>query len=178
MAPDRLETGAQCCFNKFDCRLFISKFSQFAFYLSFSLSVISKSLAQLSCRCCNHSVSVVLNVRFATNGMYVKNNTHIYVSHRSRNRMSTTWDLYCCLLPQCEALHTCRLGFPITTKWCFDQYVTVVPRATFTKRMCDRCGSLQKVGDVVCNLSVDVALKARFTTNGMCAKSNTQIYVT
>ena len=29
-----------------------------------------------------------------------------------------------------------------------------------------------------CNLSVDVALKVRFTTNGMCAKSNTQIYVT
>jgi len=31
-------------------------------------------------------------VRFATNGMYVKNNTHIYVSQTSRNRMSTTWD--------------------------------------------------------------------------------------
>ena len=134
MAPDRLETGAQCCFNKFDCRLFISKFSQFAFYLSFSLSVISKSLAQLSCRCCNHSVSVVLNVRFATNGMYVKNNNHIHVSQTSRNRMSTRWDVYCCLLPQCEALHTCRLGFPITTKWCFDQDVKVVPGATFTKR--------------------------------------------
>jgi len=27
-------------------------------------------------------------------------------------------DLYCCLLPQCEALHTCRSGFPIVTKWC------------------------------------------------------------
>jgi len=63
--------------------------------------------------------------------------------------MSTTWDLYCCLLPQCEALHTCCLSFPITTKWCFDQDVKVVPGATFTKRMCDRCGSLQKGGDVV-----------------------------
>jgi len=131
MAPDKLENGAQRCFNKFDCRLFISKFSQFAFYLSFSLSVISKSLAQLCCKCCNHSVSVVLvsvvlvsvvsvsvvlNVRFATNRMYVKNYIHICVSQASRNRMSTTWDLACCLLPQCEALHTCRLGFPITTK--------------------------------------------------------------
>ena len=29
-----------------------------------------------------------------------------------------------------------------------------------------------------CNFSVDVALKVRFTTTGMCAKSNTQIYVT
>jgi len=81
--------------------------------------------------------------------MYVKNNTHIYVSQTSRNWMSTTWDLFCCLLPQCEALHTCRLGFPITTKWCFDQDVKVVPDATFTKRMCDRCGSLQKGVDVV-----------------------------
>jgi len=30
-------------------------------------------------------------------------------------------ELYCCLLPQCEALRTCRLGFPIATKWCCDQ---------------------------------------------------------
>jgi len=92
-------------FNKFDRRLFKSKFSQFAFYLSLSLSVISKSLAQLCCKCCNYSVSVVVNVRLATNGMYVKNNTHIDVSQISRNRMSTTWDIYCSLLPQCEALH-------------------------------------------------------------------------
>ena len=33
------------CFNKLDCRIFISRFSQFAFYLSLSLSVVSKSLA-------------------------------------------------------------------------------------------------------------------------------------
>jgi len=24
-------------------------------------------------------------------------------------------DLYCCLLPRCEALRTCRSGFPIAT---------------------------------------------------------------
>ena len=134
MAPNRLETGAQCCFNKSDCRLFISKFSQFAFYLFLTPLVISKNLAQLCCKYCNLSVSVVLNVRFATNRMYVKNNTHIYVSQTSRNRMSTTWDLYCCLLPQCdcEALHICCPGFPITTKWCFDQDVKVVPGVTFT----------------------------------------------
>jgi len=93
MVHDGLETGSQCCFNKFDSRLFISRLSQFAFCLSLSLSVISKSLAQFCWKCCNHSVSVVLNVRFATNGMYVKNNTHIYVSQTSRIRMSTTWDL-------------------------------------------------------------------------------------
>jgi len=61
MAPDKLDNGTQCCFNKFDCRLFISKLSQFAFYLSLSYSVISKSLAQPFCKCCSLSVSIVLN---------------------------------------------------------------------------------------------------------------------
>jgi len=46
MAPDELENGAQCCCNRFDCRLFVYQFSQFAFYLSLSLSVVSKSLAE------------------------------------------------------------------------------------------------------------------------------------
>ena len=46
MTPDSLENGAQCCCSKFDCRLFTSKFCQFAFYLSLLLSVISTSLAQ------------------------------------------------------------------------------------------------------------------------------------
>ena len=45
-APDQLENGDQCCFNKFDCRVFISKFSLFALYLSLSLLVVSSSLAQ------------------------------------------------------------------------------------------------------------------------------------
>jgi len=26
-------------------------------------------------------------------------------------------DLYCCLLPQCAALHTCRSDFPIARQW-------------------------------------------------------------
>ena len=90
MAPDKLENGVQCCFNKFDCKLFRSKFSQFAFYLSLSLSVISQTLAQPSCKCCNLSVSAVVNVRFATNGMCVKN---MHVAQSSRNKMSTAWDL-------------------------------------------------------------------------------------
>jgi len=74
---------------------------------------------------------------------------YLCVSQTSRNKISTTLDLYCCLLPQCEALHTCPLAFPITTKWCFDQDVKVVPGKNFSKRMCDRCSSLQKQGDVV-----------------------------
>jgi len=66
-------------------------FFQFGFYLSLSLSVISTSLAQ---PCCNLSVNVVLNVRFTTNKMCVKNKTHTYVPRTSRNGISTTCDLY------------------------------------------------------------------------------------
>jgi len=33
------------------------------------------------------------------------------------------------------------------------------------------------VGCYCCNLSPGVALNARFTTNGMCAKNNTHMYV-
>jgi len=45
-------------------------------------------------RCCNLSGGVALNVRFTTNGMCAKNNTHIYVARTSNNRVSTTCDLY------------------------------------------------------------------------------------
>ena len=100
MVPNRLWNGAQCCFNKFDCRWFTSKFSHFAFYLSLQLSVASKRLDQICCKYCNLSVSLVVNMWFTTNGMCVKNNTH--VARTRRNKMSTTWDLYCCLVPQCE----------------------------------------------------------------------------
>jgi len=150
MAPDKLGNSAQCCFNKFDCGLFISKFSQFAFYLSLSLLVISKSIAQPFCKSCSFSLSIVLNARFPTNGMCMMNNTH--VAQISGNKMSKTRDLYCCLVPQCEALHTCCSAFPITTKWCFDQDVKVVPGTTFTKRTCNRCWSLQKRGMLLQNL--------------------------
>ena len=47
MAPDKLQNCAHRCFKKFVCRLFISELMEIAFYLSLSLSVISKSLAQL-----------------------------------------------------------------------------------------------------------------------------------
>jgi len=89
-------------------------------------------------------LSIVLNVRFTTNGMWVMNNTR--VARTSRYKISTTWDLYCCLVPQCEGLATCCSAFPITTKWCFDEDVKVVPGTTFTKRTCNRCGLLKKRG--------------------------------
>ena len=41
--------------------------------------------------------------------------TKIYVARTSNNRVISSGDLYCCLLPRCEALRTCRSGFPIAT---------------------------------------------------------------
>ena len=43
-------------------------------------------------------------------------------------------ELYCCLLPQCEALRTCRSGYPIATKWCCDQDVKVVPGSALSHK--------------------------------------------
>ena len=90
--------------------------------------------------------------------------------------MSTTWDLYCCFLPQCEALRTCRLVFPITTKWCFDQDVKVVPGANFSKWMCDRCSSLQKGGDVVATSQLMLRWKCDSPEMG-CAQWATHKYM-
>ena len=41
---------------------------------------------------------------------------HIYVARTSNNRVISLGELYCCFLPQCEALRTCRSGFPIATE--------------------------------------------------------------
>ena len=99
--------------------------------------------------CCNLSIGVVSNLQFTTNRMCMKNNTHIYVAQTRNNREIAVHDLYCYLLPQCEALCTWRSGFLIATKWCCDQDVMVMPGADFTKRMCDWCSLLYKWGIVV-----------------------------
>ena len=39
----------------------------------------------------------------------------VYVARTSNNRVIEACELYCCLLPQCEALRTCRSGFTIAT---------------------------------------------------------------
>jgi len=63
--------------------------------------------------CCNLSVDVVLNVWFTMNGMCAKNKTHMEWKHN--NRVVSSGDLYCCLLPQCESLCACQSGFLIAT---------------------------------------------------------------
>ena len=68
-------------------------------------------------QCCNLSGGVALIVWFTTNGMCVKNNTIIYVARASNSisKRDCEHDLYCCLLPWCEALRICRSGFPIAS---------------------------------------------------------------
>jgi len=65
--------------------------------------------------CCNLSGGVALIVWFTMNGMCMQNNTIICVVQASNSERDCEHDLYCCLLPWCEALCTCRLGFPIAT---------------------------------------------------------------
>jgi len=146
MAPDKLEMVPNNVVTSLIAGYLYLSFVSLHFPCLF-LSQSFKSLAQPCCKCCSLSVSVVVNMRFTTNGMCGKKNTH--VSRTSGNKTITTWDLYCCLVPQCEALCTCCSAFRITTKWCFDQDLKAVPGTTFTKRTCNRCGSLQKRWDVV-----------------------------
>jgi len=68
--------------------------------------------------CCNLSSGVALIVWFTTNGMCVKNSTIICVARASNSKRDCEHDLYCCLLPRCEALRACRSGFPIATVLC------------------------------------------------------------
>ena len=89
-----------------------------------------------------HLIQVLLQVRFTTNGICAKNNTHIYVVQTSNNRVIAPHDLYCCLLPQCEALRTCCSDFSIAWKWCCRQDLKVGPSPDFMKRTCGQCSSL------------------------------------
>ena len=98
-------------------------------------------IASIFSRCCNLSAGVALNPQLTTNGMCEEQHPDISGVNKQQKNDLASGELYCCLLPQS--------GFPIATKWCCEQDVKVVPGATFTKRTCDRCGSLKKGGDVV-----------------------------
>ena len=150
MAPDKLENGIQCCFNKFDCRLFISKFSQFACYLSLLQPVISKSLSQPFCKSCSLSVSIVLNVRFTTNGMCVMNNTRVARTNKIKLARRGIF-----IVPWYHSAKVCALAaLPFQSQQSgalnhnkvVHQHVKMVPGTTFTKRTCNRCGLLKKRG--------------------------------
>jgi len=94
--------------------------TKFAFTASSgSLKFQAKKLAELilwdfsGMACCNLSLSVALNTRFITNRMCAKKSTHMQVARTCNNRVIAAHDLYCCWLPQCEVLRTCRSGFPV-----------------------------------------------------------------
>jgi len=82
---------------------FYVNFLSLHFICLFPLSLISKIYPNLATTV-SASVSVVVNVRFTTNGMCVKNNTHVL--RTSTNKMSTTWDLFA----WCDSGKLCALA--------------------------------------------------------------------
>jgi len=82
----------------------------------------------------------------------------VYVAQTSNNkRDSDAWSLLLLAATVWRFAHM-PLGVLITTKWFCDQDVKVVRCEAFTKKMCDRCGSLQKGGDVVATFPVALRL--------------------
>jgi len=82
-------------------------------------------------------------------------------------------ELYCCLLPQCEALCTCHSGFSDHNKMVL--WPRYEGRAVWNlhKKNVRSVRFVVKSKGCCCNLSAGVALNARRTTNEMCAKNNT-----
>jgi len=65
--------------------------------------------------CCNLSVVLRWMCDSPQTGCAWRTTPFIYVARTSNNRVIMACELYCCLLPQCEALRICRSGFPIAT---------------------------------------------------------------
>jgi len=105
-------------------------------------------------QCCyNLSVGVALNIWFTTTGMCAKNNTtymwreqatiewswrvisgdtndvNDWTQQQRTRRVIAAHDLYYCFLPQCEALRTCRSGFPIATQL-LDEFLLALRNVT------------------------------------------------
>ena len=62
---------------------------------------------------------------------------YIHVARTSNNRVIVAVELYCCLLPQCEALRICRSGFPIATQL-WDKWPTEMFYRKKTKQISPR----------------------------------------
>jgi len=65
-----------------------------------------------TCSTCRWQSGVACFFLFWVN---TKNNTIMCVARASNSKRDCEHDLYCCLLPRCEALRTCRSRFPIAT---------------------------------------------------------------
>jgi len=116
----------------------------FLLHSNWPMLEVSQTILLLQPLCCRCAECVVNSWTECA-----RKTTPMYVARTSNNRVILSGELYCCLLPQYEALFTCRLSFPIATKWCCDQDVKVVLCETLTERTYDRCNSLKKGGDVV-----------------------------
>jgi len=72
---------------------------------------------------------------------------HMHVARTTNNRVTSSGDLYCCLLPQCEALRTCRSGFPIATilvaflleLFYSSLFIAILFQILRTKSLCNAC---------------------------------------
>jgi len=158
-------------------RLFPSKFFQFAFYLYLTLSVISTSRAQVCCKCCNFSVSVALNVQFTMNGMCVMNNTHILCGvSKQKDNEHGVWSLLLLAATVWSFAHL-LLGLSSRNKGVLWPEYENGARYNLHKKKVRSVWFIVKRREYCCNLSVGIALKVQFTTNEMCKKSNTHIYV-
>jgi len=65
--------------------------------------------------CCNLSGGVALIDVIHHERNVREEQKYLYVARTSKNGVISSGDLCCCLLPRCEALRTCRSGFPIAT---------------------------------------------------------------
>jgi len=83
----------------------------------------------------------------------------------NNNRVIRLGDIYCCLLPQCEAMHTFCSAFPQATKWCCSLDVKALPDSTYTKRDFIYC---KKVGILLHPLSRCGVKCAIHHKRGMC----------
>jgi len=115
-----------------------------------TLIILQVLLQRLRWRCIDCVIHHEWDVR--------KEQKYICVVRTSNNRVIAACELYCCLLPRCEALRTCRSGFPIATNWYCDQDVEVVLSSAFTQKNVRSVWFVTKRRGCCCNLSGGVAL--------------------
>jgi len=87
------------------------------------------------------------------------NNTH--VARTSRNKVSTTWDLNCCLVPQCEGCALAALPFQSQQRGAWTRMWRLC-QVQPSKKDHVICAVYWKNQESCCNLSVGVALKVCF----------------
>jgi len=155
--------------------------SSWGLWLRFGVRSCDKDHAIIQVYCCNLSVDVALNnVQFTTMGMCTKNNTHILVCGTNKQWVISSGDKSLLLLAA-EVWSVATWAFrsqqngAVTTPW-DDDDVKAMPDAAFTKRMCDRCGLLQKGRDVFATSQLTLRWMCDSPWTG-CVRRNKPIYI-